>query len=354
MKKRGAFLVGILGVVLALVMGDVEGRVFLKEEYSQVPMEDMWVTPKKIKVEPLEIKENGMIIEVSEQGEIECNTDDKLKKFAKPSYTCWGLKLEESGKYYALATDQFEYSYLDSQGDLYVEFVGDLPLNASGKGVSYGQAQVKLLGDGFDPDTFNQDTPYWLKFGPKRRGTDTKIELEITWKGKRGTWKLEKSPPTNRPGFLYTLALKQDGTYSIYLDLQPFVEGKIEKDFEFSAIDGPEINEIIGAGFETYMVGNSINTGFLLVTNDFQDTQDYGKYIKEHLTYRNNLFIEIAMSKPNGEGFKMPPIPEEEMKNKEPQKTPEKGKKKEQKKKKIFSKVKVDPNAGQASKKEDL
>eukprot|EP00344_Euplotes_crassus_P000853 CAMPEP_0197002240 /NCGR_PEP_ID=MMETSP1380-20130617/6764_1 /TAXON_ID=5936 /ORGANISM="Euplotes crassus, Strain CT5" /LENGTH=222 /DNA_ID=CAMNT_0042420273 /DNA_START=253 /DNA_END=922 /DNA_ORIENTATION=- len=193
----------------------------------------------------------------------------------------------EEHKYYAISTDQFDYVFDADKDNIYVQFISDI-INP----VAVGNGTLVLLPEGFDQDTFSKDTPYWLKFGPKKYASNTTIHLEITWKGKRGIWKLDRKPPADETAHLYRFNLNQDGTYGVHVDWHPYAEGQVEEDFDFVDLEAPISNIISGAGFETYMVGNMITNGYVLIADEEQDTFEYGDYIHKHIIERNYYYAD--------------------------------------------------------------
>lgn len=193
------------------------------------------------------------------------------------------MKAVTENKYYSVSSDQFDYTFFSDEEDVYVMFISDIENE-----VLFGSGALKLLQEDYDPDTFDKDTPYWLKYGPEQVSGNKTITLEITWNGMRGIWKLDRKPPTDGTGHLYRFHLKRDGTYGVHVDWHPYAEGHVEEDFEFVEMEKPITNRRIGGvGFESYMVGAKIVPGFVLVASNEEDTFKYGDYINKHIVKRN-------------------------------------------------------------------
>lgn len=261
----------------------VDCKAFFKDNYAVEPFTEVWRAPTNITVNPIHAKIGNETITVDEQGEFECNTDERIAAASNPSWNCWGMQAMTPNKYYAVSSSEFDYTFFSDVEDVYVMFISDIQDD-----VLMGSGALKLFEEGFDQDNFDKDTPYWLKYGPEVVAGNKTITLEITWNGMRGTWKLDRKPPADGSGHLYRFHMKRDGTYGVHVDWHPYAEGHVEEDFEFEKIENPLNRRLAGVGFETYMVGGAkIVPGFVLVSDNEDDTFKYGDYIQKHLTKRN-------------------------------------------------------------------
>jgi len=100
-----------------------------------------------------------------------------------------------------------------------------------------GGGYMKLLGSDFDQKKFGGPTPYHIMFGPDICGYDiARIHTIFTWKGKN----LLRNPDValdyddkNEHTHLYTLVVKPDNTYAVYLDLKEKAAGSLHDSWDF-------------------------------------------------------------------------------------------------------------------------
>lgn len=96
---------------------------------------------------------------------------------------------------------------------------------------------IKLLGSEFDQVKFGGGTPYKIMFGPDICGYDVaRIHTIFTWQGKN----LLRQPDItidyddkNQYTHLYTLVVKPDNTYAVYLDLKEKAAGSLHDHWAF-------------------------------------------------------------------------------------------------------------------------
>ncbi|CAJ1388242.1 unnamed protein product [Effrenium voratum] len=108
-----------------------------------------------------------------------------------------------------------------------------------------GGAYLKLLGSDLDQKSFSADTPYQIMFGPDICGDEVSvIHLIFAWRGRQ----LQRSPEIplafdDRDAFshIYSLVLKPDNTYKVYLDLKEKSSGALHDfwDYPKMTIDDP-------------------------------------------------------------------------------------------------------------------
>jgi len=100
-----------------------------------------------------------------------------------------------------------------------------------------GGGYIKLLGSDFDQSKFGGPTPYKIMFGPDICGYDVaRIHGIFTWQGKNllrqpdiGLEYDEKNEYTH----LYTLVVKPDNSYAVYLDLKEKSSGSLHEYWDF-------------------------------------------------------------------------------------------------------------------------
>lgn len=116
-----------------------------------------------------------------------------------------------------------------------------------------GGAYLKILKDDpkFEPKSFKDDTEYIVMFGPDKCGTTDKVHFIFRHQSPKTQEFEEKhltTPPTirnDRKTHLYTLVIRKDNTYEIFIDQVSKRSGKLLADFDPSVnpakvIDDPE------------------------------------------------------------------------------------------------------------------
>jgi calreticulin len=108
-----------------------------------------------------------------------------------------------------------------------------------------GGGYIKLLGSDIDQKNFGGDTPYSIMFGPDICGYDvSRVHAIFTYEGenllKTEDIKLNYDEK-NKLTHLYTLVVKPDNTYAVYLDKTVKSEGSMHDDWKFppKSIDDP-------------------------------------------------------------------------------------------------------------------
>lgn len=102
-----------------------------------------------------------------------------------------------------------------------------------------GGAYLKLLPGGkkFDANKFGGDSPYAVMFGPDICGTSnrkTHVILHSFAKDENLLIKKEVNVENDRLTHLYTLMIKPDNTFEVFIDQKSVREGKLEEEFAFA------------------------------------------------------------------------------------------------------------------------
>jgi calreticulin len=98
-----------------------------------------------------------------------------------------------------------------------------------------GGAYVKLTGD-MDQTAFGGDTPYQIMFGPDICGPSnrkTHVIFNYPPKDDNLLVKNEVRTETDRLSHLYSLVVKPDGTYEVFIDLKSVRSGSLAEDWDF-------------------------------------------------------------------------------------------------------------------------
>jgi calreticulin len=138
-----------------------------------------------------------------------------------------GFQTSQDAKFYAVAK---KVDTISNDGkDLVLSFSVTHEQN-----IDCGGGYIKLLPD-FDLKTFNGETPYEIMFGPDICGATKKIHLIFNYKGKNLLWKKEPRCESDTLTHFYTMVLKPDNTYEVYVDFVKKESGKLEDDWDFLA-----------------------------------------------------------------------------------------------------------------------
>lgn len=98
-----------------------------------------------------------------------------------------------------------------------------------------GGAYIKLLGN-MDQKKFGGDTPYQIMFGPDICGSmNRRTHVIFNYPPKNDNLLIKKDVKveTDRLSHLYTLHVKQDGTFEVLIDGESARSGKLEEEFDF-------------------------------------------------------------------------------------------------------------------------
>ena len=152
-----------------------------------------------------------------------------------------GLHTKDNASFYTISAP-FDEKFSNKGMDIVIQFsVKHEQI------IDCGGGYVKLTPSTVKPRTFNGDSEYNIMFGPDICGSGHKIVHFIL--GKNGENHLVTRNPAAMSDDLthtYTLLLKQDNTYVIYVDAENVQEGDIEEDFNIlppKTIDDPEVTK---------------------------------------------------------------------------------------------------------------
>jgi calreticulin len=100
--------------------------------------------------------------------------------------------------------------------------------------IDCGGAYIKLLGD-MDQKSFGGSTKYQIMFGPDVCGTTRKTHVIFNYppKDENLLVKDEVRCETDQLSHLYTLHVKSDNTYEVFIDGKSIRTGKLEEDWDF-------------------------------------------------------------------------------------------------------------------------
>ena len=198
--------------ILALLASSASGKVYLKEDFSS-GWESRWtssVFPGKEKSEMGEFK--------AAAGEYFLDATDK------------GLQTSEDARHYGISAKLSE-SFSNKNSDLVIQFSVKHEQD-----LDCGGAYIKLLGD-VDQSSFNGESPYQIMFGPDICGpSNQKTHVILNYPPKKDNL-LIKSEVTvktdSKVSHLYTLHIKKDNSFEVFIDQDSVREGKLEEAFDF-------------------------------------------------------------------------------------------------------------------------
>mmetsp|Transcript_5968 Transcript_5968/g.10653 ORF Transcript_5968/g.10653 Transcript_5968/m.10653 type:complete len:401 (+) Transcript_5968:132-1334(+) len=215
---------GLSLAAAAVVAGTAAGEVFLKEEFDDASWRERWVDS--------EWKGKDAMGEWG-WGAGKWQADETINK---------GIITKDAARFYSISR-RTDKPFNNVGKDLVVQFSVK---NEDKKSSFCGGGYIKLMGKDVDQATFGGDTPYSIMFGPDLCGYDvSRIHLIFNYKGenllKKEDIKLEYADKDEFTK-LYTLHLKPDNTYTVYLDQEEKASGSLPEEWDFPSkeIDDPE------------------------------------------------------------------------------------------------------------------
>eukprot|EP00056_Hartaetosiga_gracilis_P014271 m.240163 g.240163 ORF g.240163 m.240163 type:complete len:397 (-) comp14574_c0_seq1:130-1320(-) len=151
-----------------------------------------------------------------------------------------GLQTSQNAKFYAISAAFDDFS--NEGEDLYISFMVKHEQN-----IDCGGGYVKVFPAGLDQEDMNGESVYNVMFGPDICGGGTrKVHVILNYNGENV--QVSKNIPAkfDEATHLYTLALKSDNTYEVFIDGKSVESGDIEEDFDMLApkqIKDPEVSK---------------------------------------------------------------------------------------------------------------
>jgi len=144
-----------------------------------------------------------------------------------------GLRTEKDMHYHSISS-KFAKPFSNKGKDLVLQF----SVKHEAQEFTFcGGGYIKLMPSEFDQVKFGGDTPYHIMFGPDICGYDVeRIHLIFNYKGENLLRNENiKLGYDNKNAFthLYTLVLKPDNTYKVYLDLKEMSSGSLHDHWNF-------------------------------------------------------------------------------------------------------------------------
>jgi calreticulin len=202
----------IAAAALAIVPASAE--VYFKEQFNTESWEDRWTVPTKWR------KSSEMGGWIQTAGKWHGDATDK------------GIQTGEDARFYGLSA-KMDKPFNSSDGK-------DLIIQYSVKheqGIDCGGAYIKLLpgGDDFDKDSFGGESPYGVMFGPDICGANKRTHVILHSETKNENLLIDKDVPCETDVFshLYTLIVRPDNTFEVFVDQKSVRAGKLEDEFKF-------------------------------------------------------------------------------------------------------------------------
>lgn len=127
---------------------------------------------------------------------------------------------------YAPLTKEFDNTDKDTVVQFSVKHEQDLDCGG-------GYIKVIPASSADQMENFGGDTPYSIMFGPDICGYSTKkVHVIFTYNGKNHLIKKEIKAESDQLTHVYTLVLKPDNTYKVYIDLKEVASGSLYEDWD--------------------------------------------------------------------------------------------------------------------------
>lgn len=151
-----------------------------------------------------------------------------------------GIQTSVDARFYGLSAP-LEKTFTSGDKDLILQYSVKHEQN-----LDCGGAYIKLMpgGKSFDKVKFGGDTPYSIMFGPDVCGTSNKkthVILHSNKKNENLQIKKEVSTETDNLTHLYTLVIRPDNTFEVFIDQKSVRSGKLGDEFDF--LEAKEIKD---------------------------------------------------------------------------------------------------------------
>eukprot|EP00927_Polykrikos_kofoidii_P077755 TRINITY_DN74670_c0_g1_i1.p1 TRINITY_DN74670_c0_g1~~TRINITY_DN74670_c0_g1_i1.p1 ORF type:complete len:407 (-),score=97.11 TRINITY_DN74670_c0_g1_i1:132-1352(-) len=144
-----------------------------------------------------------------------------------------GIRTPKNMNYHSISA-KFQKPFSNKGKDLVVQF----SVKHEAQEYSFcGGGYIKLFGSDIDQAKFGGNTPYKIMFGPDLCGYDiSRIHLIFNWNGDNLLRKPDiplNYDEKNEHTHLYTLLLKPDNSYKVYIDLKETSAGTLHESWDF-------------------------------------------------------------------------------------------------------------------------
>jgi len=198
----------------SLFAASASAEVYFKEQFNDEGWKDRWTVPTEWRSK-------------SEMGE--------WKQTAGQFYadaSDMGIQTGPDARFHGISA-KMDKAFNSSEGK-------DIVIQYSVKNeqkIDCGGAYIKLLpgGDKFDAAKFGGDTQYGIMFGPDICGSNKRTHVILHSEDKGEGLLIKKDVPCETDVFthLYTLVVRPDNTFEVFVDNKSVRKGKLEDEFDF-------------------------------------------------------------------------------------------------------------------------
>jgi len=191
---------------LPFLAGAALGATYFKDDFSDGDAwESRWVQSKH--------KDDYGVFDLH-AGKIVADADNK------------GIRTSQDAKFYARSA-KFE-PFSNAGKDIAIQF----SVKHDQK-IDCGGGYVKVFPKEFEPEDLHGESAYNLMFGPDICGYSTKkVHVIFNYEGKNHLIKKEIKCKDDQFTHVYTLALRQDNTYEVFIDGESEKKGSLEEDWD--------------------------------------------------------------------------------------------------------------------------
>jgi len=202
-----------IGTFLALVVSSASGKVYFKENFNDAGWKSRWT------VSDMGGKPSSEIGEWAHTaGNHFGDASDK------------GIQTSEDARFYGISAKMDE-GFTNTGKDLVVQFTVKHEQD-----LDCGGAYLKLMGPNVDQKTFGGETPYQIMFGPDICGySNRKTHAIFHYEPKSDNLLIKKElkVETDKLTHLYTLHVKSDNTFEVFIDQESIRTGNLEDEWDF-------------------------------------------------------------------------------------------------------------------------
>ena len=202
-----------IGTFLALVVSSASGKVYFKEDFNDAGWKSRWT------VSDMGGKPSSEIGEWAHTaGNHFGDASDK------------GIQTSEDARFYGISAKMDE-GFTNTGKDLVVQFTVKHEQD-----LDCGGAYLKLMGPNVDQKTFGGETPYQIMFGPDICGySNRKTHAIFHYEPKSDNLLIKKElkVETDKLTHLYTLHVKSDNTFEVFIDQESTRTGNLEDEWDF-------------------------------------------------------------------------------------------------------------------------
>jgi len=202
-----------VGLTFLSFLSAIQGKIYFKEDFNDASWSKRWVTSDmggKPAAEIGEFKQTA--------GEWFGDASDK------------GIQTSEDARFYGISAKMDSpFTNKDKELVLQMSVKHEQDLDCGG-------AYIKLMGPDVDQAKFGGETPYQIMFGPDICGySNRKTHAIFNYEPKNENLliKDELKVETDKLTHLYTLVVKPDNTFEVFIDLESVRNGSLEAGWDF-------------------------------------------------------------------------------------------------------------------------